>query len=32
MGWGGGMIIGLIVLGIIVWAIVKVANKSNNPK
>jgi uncharacterized membrane protein len=32
MGRGGGMIISLIILGIIVWAIVKIVNKNNNPK
>lgn len=35
MGWGWGMIVGLVglaVLGIVVWAIVKVVNKKSNPK
>jgi hypothetical protein len=32
MGWGWGMFVVLIVLGIIVWGIIKLVNKNNNPK
>ena len=30
MGFGYGWIVGLVVLVVIIWAVVKVANKKNN--
>jgi hypothetical protein len=32
MGWGGGMIIGLIAVSILIWGIIKLVNRNTNSK
>jgi len=32
MGFGWGWIIGLVALVVIIWLVVKVVNRNNNPK